>query len=63
MPGSRLEVFEDAGHFPFHDEPVRFAAVLRDFIAGTAPAAIDDDRTRALMRAHATTPAVTGATP
>ena len=63
MPGSRLEIFEQAGHFPLNDEPVRFAAVLADFIAGTAPAAIDDDRTRALMREHATTPAVTGATP
>jgi hypothetical protein len=62
MPGSRLELFEEAGHFPFHDDPVRFAAVLGDFIAGTAPAAIDDDRTRALMRAHAATPVTTGAT-
>jgi hypothetical protein len=62
MPGSRLELFEQAGHFPFHDDPVRFAAVLGDFIAGTAPAAIDDDRTRALMRAHAAIPVTTGAT-
>jgi pimeloyl-ACP methyl ester carboxylesterase len=53
MPGSRLEVFEGAGHFPFQDDPERFAAVLADFIATTEPAAIDDDRTRALMRAHA----------
>jgi pimeloyl-ACP methyl ester carboxylesterase len=56
MPGSRLELFEDAGHFPFHDDPERFAAVLADFVAATAPATIDDDRTRALMRAHAATP-------
>jgi pimeloyl-ACP methyl ester carboxylesterase len=56
MPGSRLELFEDAGHFPFHDDPERFAAVLADFVASTAPATIDDDRTRALMRAHAATP-------
>src|SRR3954454_5175643 len=33
MPGSRLEVFPDAGHFPFNDDPSRFAAVLRDFVA------------------------------
>ena len=26
MPHSRLEVFEDAGHFPFRDDPVRFVA-------------------------------------
>jgi pimeloyl-ACP methyl ester carboxylesterase len=62
MPGSRLELFEQAGHFPFHDDPARFAGVLGDFIAGTAPAAIDDERTRALMRAHAATPVMTGAT-
>jgi pimeloyl-ACP methyl ester carboxylesterase len=62
MPGSRLELFERAGHFPFHDDPARFAAVLGDFIAGTAPAAIDDERTRALMRAHAANPVMTGAT-
>ena len=53
MPGSRLEVFEGAGHFPFLDDPERFAAVLADFIATTEPATADDDRTRALLRAHA----------
>jgi pimeloyl-ACP methyl ester carboxylesterase len=55
MPGSRLEVFENAGHFPFQDDPERFANVLADFIAGTEPAQMDDDRTRALLRAHAAT--------
>jgi pimeloyl-ACP methyl ester carboxylesterase len=55
MPGSRLEVFEDAGHFPFQDDPERFAAVLSEFIAETEPARVDDDRTRALMRARAVT--------
>jgi pimeloyl-ACP methyl ester carboxylesterase len=53
MPGSRLEVFENSGHFPFKDDPERFADVLADFIAGTEPARIDDDRTRALLRARA----------
>ena len=24
MPGSRLEIFADSGHFPFHDDPDRF---------------------------------------
>jgi alpha-beta hydrolase superfamily lysophospholipase len=55
MPGSRLEIFEGAGHFPFRDDPERFAAVLADFIATTEPAQADDDRTRALLRAHAAT--------
>ena len=41
MPGSRLEIFEEAGHFPHLDEPVRFAAVLRDFLEDTEPARFD----------------------
>jgi pimeloyl-ACP methyl ester carboxylesterase len=53
MPGSRLEIFPGAGHFPFLDDPDRFTAVLADFIAGTEPARHDDDRTRALLRARA----------
>jgi pimeloyl-ACP methyl ester carboxylesterase len=38
MPGSRLEIFEDAGHFPHLDDPIRFAALLRDFLEETEPA-------------------------
>ncbi len=52
MPGSRLEVFDGAGHFPFNDEPERFAAVLRDFIATTEPAALTTDHARDLMRSR-----------
>ena len=46
MPGSRLDIFDDAGHFPHLDQPVRFAAVLGDFLEETEPAQfdfIDDD--------------------
>ncbi len=49
MPGSRLEIFSDAGHFPFNDDPVRFAALLREFVAGTAPAEHDEERIRRLL--------------
>src|SRR5262249_10049499 len=35
MPGSRLEVFEGAGHFPHHADATRFLGVLRNFIATT----------------------------
>ena len=49
MPGSRLEIFPDAGHFPFNDDPVRFAALLRDFVAGTAPAEHDEEQIRRLL--------------
>ena len=38
IPGSRLEIFEGVGHFPHAEEPVRFAAVLTDFIETTKPA-------------------------
>ncbi len=34
FPGSRVELFEGAGHFPHLDDPERFVAVLRDFLAG-----------------------------
>jgi pimeloyl-ACP methyl ester carboxylesterase len=50
MPGSRLEIFPGAGHFPFNDDPDRFAEVLRDFIATTDPAAINSDRVRELLQ-------------
>ena len=49
MPGSRLEVFAGAGHFPFNDEPVRFSQVLCDFIRDTDPADIDEERVRRLL--------------
>jgi pimeloyl-ACP methyl ester carboxylesterase len=52
MPGSRLEVFPGAGHFPFNDDPERFVAVLADFIATTTPARFDDDLVRRLMLDH-----------
>jgi pimeloyl-ACP methyl ester carboxylesterase len=50
MPGSRLEVFDSAGHFPQLDEPDRLADTLADFIENTEPAHADVD----LMRARIT---------
>ncbi|MEV0481659.1 alpha/beta fold hydrolase [Streptomyces sp. NPDC050508] len=38
MPGSRLEIFEGAGHFPFHTDPARFLALVGEFTATTTPA-------------------------
>jgi pimeloyl-ACP methyl ester carboxylesterase len=49
MPGSRLEIFEGAGHFPFNDDPIRFARVLRDFVATTEPAVHDEEHVRRLL--------------
>ncbi|MFD3311618.1 alpha/beta fold hydrolase [Streptomyces sp. NPDC058694] len=38
MPGSRLEIFEGAGHFPFHTDPARFLSLVEEFTATTSPA-------------------------
>jgi pimeloyl-ACP methyl ester carboxylesterase len=53
MPGSRLQLFESAGHFPHLDEPYRFARTLRDFVTGTEPARIGLGDARELMLARA----------
>jgi pimeloyl-ACP methyl ester carboxylesterase len=50
MPGSRMEVFEEAGHFPQLDDPVRFARTLADFVDSTEPADVDSDAMRARLR-------------
>ena len=50
MPHSRLEIFPGAGHFPFNDDPDRFARVVDDFITGTDPAALDDAGVQRLLR-------------
>jgi len=39
MPGSRLEIFEGAGHFLHVEEPDRFALVLRSFVESTTTTA------------------------
>ena len=38
MPVSRLEIFENVGHYPHCEAPERFVAVLSEFIEGTVPA-------------------------
>lgn len=50
MPGSRLEIFEDAGHFPFHDDPDRFVEAVERFIDSTEPAVYDQQLLRDLLR-------------
>ncbi|MDT7729477.1 MAG: hypothetical protein QOI21_6053, partial [Actinomycetota bacterium] len=46
MPSSRLEIFEDAGHFPHRSDPQRFLRILREFLAETHPARHDVRRWR-----------------
>jgi pimeloyl-ACP methyl ester carboxylesterase len=50
MPGSRLEIFEDSGHMPFHDHPDRFVEVVERFIDSTQPADYDRDLLRSLLQ-------------
>ena len=52
MPGSRLRIFNGAGHFPHHDEPAGFAAALTDFVDTTQVSEPDDDRLRRLVVEH-----------
>jgi pimeloyl-ACP methyl ester carboxylesterase len=49
MPGSRFEVFPDAGHMPHDADPERFAELLIDFCATTDAAELTPDHWRPLM--------------
>ncbi len=50
VPSSRLELFEDAGHFPHLDEPQRFLDVLLDFIESTEPADVEPEEWRRMLK-------------
>jgi pimeloyl-ACP methyl ester carboxylesterase len=52
MSGSRLELFDNAGHFPQLDDPVRFARTLQDFFHETEPARLDTGMMRELVLEH-----------
>ena len=52
MPGSRLEIFEGAGHYPHRDDPQRFVRVLRDFIQSSLPAELSHVDVQALLHAE-----------
>jgi len=49
VPNSRLEVFEDAGHFPHVDEPRRFSDLLLEFIEETEAAEVEPWQWRELL--------------
>jgi pimeloyl-ACP methyl ester carboxylesterase len=53
VPGSRLEIFPGAGHFPHLDDPLRFVRVLVDFMETSEPAEIDAARWGELLRGGA----------
>jgi pimeloyl-ACP methyl ester carboxylesterase len=50
VPGSRLEVFPQAGHFPHLDDPLRFVGVLIDFMETSEPAQVAAGRLGKLLR-------------
>ena len=52
VTSSRLEVFEEAGHFPQLDEPQRFLHVLKDFMDTTQPASMVPEQWRDLLRSE-----------
>jgi pimeloyl-ACP methyl ester carboxylesterase len=60
MPGSRLEIFEGSGHFPFHDDPARFIDVVQRFIDTTEPGEYDQAALRELLRTGSGEKTVTG---
>jgi hypothetical protein len=51
VPGSRLEIYPEAGHFPHHTDPDRFVADLRSFVASTEPSRFDVEQWRARLQA------------
>jgi pimeloyl-ACP methyl ester carboxylesterase len=52
IPGSRLAVFDDAGHFPHCEAPERFVETLVQFMDTTEPARVPEQSWRELLRRH-----------
>jgi pimeloyl-ACP methyl ester carboxylesterase len=50
IPGSRLEIFEDAGHLPQVEQPGRFVALLEGFVAESDPAHFDREEWRSRFK-------------
>jgi pimeloyl-ACP methyl ester carboxylesterase len=50
MPGSELEIFDEAGHFPHHTDPARFVQIISDFVDHTDAATFDAEEWRVRLR-------------
>jgi pimeloyl-ACP methyl ester carboxylesterase len=53
VPGSQLEIFPGAGHFPHLDDPLRFVRLLTEFMRTTEPAHVSAARWGELLRSTA----------
>jgi len=51
IPGSRLEIFPGAGHYPHCEDPARFVTVVRNFIESTEASAMSEQLWREQFRA------------
>ncbi|MBN4926363.1 alpha/beta fold hydrolase [Hoyosella rhizosphaerae] len=60
MPNSRLTVFRNSAHFPFHDDPHRFVALVEEFVASTSAHVFDQARWRRLLYEGMSDRALTG---
>ncbi|MGH7894745.1 MAG: alpha/beta fold hydrolase [Candidatus Binatia bacterium] len=49
IPGSRLVIFDDAGHFPHCEAPERFVETVVDFIDTTRPVTLSEHDVRDLL--------------
>lgn len=52
IDGSRLEVFDETGHFPHVEHPHRFAAAFHEFVATTTAARADKETLRNRLQGH-----------
>ena len=62
MPGSRLEIFPGAGHYPHHHDPRRLIELVENFVDTTAPAQHDHELLRELLLKGSTEHAVSEST-
>jgi pimeloyl-ACP methyl ester carboxylesterase len=56
IPGSRLEIFPKAGHFPHRDDPRRFVSTVSSFLGSTKALPVDPRRLRSRLRFGAPEP-------
>jgi pimeloyl-ACP methyl ester carboxylesterase len=52
LPVSRLEIFDGTGHFPHVEQPQRFADLLNNFLATSAPVEVDAQSMRRQLLDH-----------